>query len=64
MTPDDIRAELEELRRASNSPKATLFDQRRILKRKRELYALLETMEGETNGQVEAGQNAGAGECH
>ena len=41
MTESEIRTELEALRREGNSPRATLWDQRRILKRRRELHALL-----------------------
>ena len=47
MTTDEIRAELEDLRIAGNSPRSTLWDQRRILKRRRELHALLAELEGD-----------------
>lgn len=47
MTEFEIRNELEALRREGNSPRATLWDQRRILKRKRELWALLAELESD-----------------
>lgn len=48
MTTDEIRAELEDLRREGNSPRSTLWDQRRIYRRRRELFAQLELAELET----------------
>ena len=47
MNEHEIRDQLEALRREGNSPKATLWDQRRILKRRRELHALLAELERE-----------------
>lgn len=45
MTTDEIRAELEDLRIAGNSPRSTLWDQRRILKQRAALFALLDELE-------------------
>ncbi|MCB0246545.1 MAG: hypothetical protein KDI12_24235 [Anaerolineae bacterium] len=45
MTTDEIRAELEDLRIAGNSPKVGLFDMRRIYRRRRELFAQLAELE-------------------
>lgn len=50
MNEYEIRSELEALRREGNSPKSTLWDQRRILKRRRELYALLAELERDNAG--------------
>lgn len=52
MTIEEIRAELEALRIAGNSPKVGLFAMRRIYRRRAALFAQLaqlETMEGEKN---------------
>lgn len=45
MTTDEIRAELEDLRIAGNSPKVGLYAMRRIYRRRAELFALLEDLE-------------------
>ena len=42
---DAIRAELETLRIAGNSPKVGLYDMRRIYRRRAELFALLAELE-------------------
>lgn len=48
MTTDEIRAELEDLRREGNNPRVTLWQMRRIYRRRRELFAQLELAELET----------------
>ena len=50
---DAIRAELEDLRIAGNSPKVGLYDMRRIYRRRAELFAQLAELEtkGTTDDQ-------------
>ena len=45
MTTDEIRAELEDLRREGNNPRVTLWQMRRIYRRRRELFAQLAELE-------------------